>query len=77
MAESPRRFPAPWRADKMPGGYAVRDPRRSQFAAHQLRHLMGSRKCTGPPPTSAAWQKKRGLDGDHRRGAEGHRGVTC
>jgi hypothetical protein len=21
----PRRFPAPWRADKMPGGYVVRD----------------------------------------------------
>jgi hypothetical protein len=21
-----RRFPAPWRADKMPGGYVVRDP---------------------------------------------------
>jgi hypothetical protein len=25
MAEAPRRFPAPWRADKMPGGYCVRD----------------------------------------------------
>jgi hypothetical protein len=25
MAESPRRFPPPWRADKMPGGYVVRD----------------------------------------------------
>ena len=25
MAEPPRGFPAPWRADKMPGGYAVRD----------------------------------------------------
>jgi hypothetical protein len=25
MAESPRRFPAPWRADKIPGGYVVRD----------------------------------------------------
>jgi hypothetical protein len=25
MAEPPRRFPAPWRADKMPGGYVVRD----------------------------------------------------
>ena len=22
---APRRFPAPWRADKMPGGYVVRD----------------------------------------------------
>jgi hypothetical protein len=25
MAESPRRFPSPWRADKVPGGYVVRD----------------------------------------------------
>jgi hypothetical protein len=25
MAESPRRFPSPWRADPMPGGYVVRD----------------------------------------------------
>jgi hypothetical protein len=23
--EQPRRFPAPWHADKMPGGYVVRD----------------------------------------------------
>jgi hypothetical protein len=25
MAGSPRRFPASWRADPMPGGYVVRD----------------------------------------------------
>jgi hypothetical protein len=25
MAGPPRRFPAPWRADKVPGGYVVRD----------------------------------------------------
>jgi hypothetical protein len=25
MAESPRCFPAPWRAKPIPGGYAVRD----------------------------------------------------
>jgi hypothetical protein len=25
MAEPPRRFPSPWHADKMPGGYVVRD----------------------------------------------------
>ena len=25
MAKSPRRFPTPWRADPMPGGYVVRD----------------------------------------------------
>jgi hypothetical protein len=25
MAEPPRRFPPPWHADKMPGGYIVRD----------------------------------------------------
>ena len=25
MADAPRRFPPPWRADKIPGGYVVRD----------------------------------------------------
>jgi hypothetical protein len=25
MAESPRRFPPPWRAELIPGGYVVRD----------------------------------------------------
>jgi hypothetical protein len=25
MAEPPRRFPSPWRADRVPGGYVVRD----------------------------------------------------
>jgi hypothetical protein len=25
MADAPRRFSAPWRADKIPGGYVVRD----------------------------------------------------
>jgi hypothetical protein len=25
MREEPRRFPAPWHADKIPGGYVVRD----------------------------------------------------
>jgi hypothetical protein len=25
MADAPCRFPAPWRADKIPGGYVVRD----------------------------------------------------
>ena len=25
MADAPRRFPAPWHADKIPGGYVVRD----------------------------------------------------
>jgi hypothetical protein len=25
MADGSRRFPPPWRADKMPGGYVVRD----------------------------------------------------
>jgi hypothetical protein len=25
MAQSPRRFPAPWHADTIPGGYVVRD----------------------------------------------------
>jgi hypothetical protein len=33
MAEGSRRFPPPWRADKMPGGYVVRDAN-DQAIAH-------------------------------------------
>jgi hypothetical protein len=34
-----RRFLAPWRADKMPGGYVVRDAN-----GHALAHMSYSRK---------------------------------
>ena len=33
MADAPRRFPPPWRADKIPGDYAVRDAN-GQAIAH-------------------------------------------
>ena len=33
MAEGSRRFPPPWRADKIPGGYVVRDAN-GQALAH-------------------------------------------
>jgi hypothetical protein len=49
MADAPRRFPAPWRADKMPGGYVVRDAngqaldylhsRENPTEAHQAKML--------------------------------------
>jgi hypothetical protein len=32
MAEPPRRFPPPWRADKIPGGYVVRDTNGQELA---------------------------------------------
>jgi hypothetical protein len=32
MSESPRRFPPPWRADKIPGGYVVRDANGQELA---------------------------------------------
>ena len=32
MTEAPRRFPAPWHADKIPGGYVVRDANRQALA---------------------------------------------
>jgi hypothetical protein len=39
MAEPPRRFPPPWRADKMPGGYVVRDAysRETEVEARQAK----------------------------------------
>jgi hypothetical protein len=33
MSDAPRRFPPPWRADKIPGGYVVRDAN-GQALAH-------------------------------------------
>ena len=33
MADAPRRFPPPWRADRIPGGYVVRDAN-GQAIAH-------------------------------------------
>jgi hypothetical protein len=33
MPDAPRRFPPPWRADKIPGGYVVRDAN-GQALAH-------------------------------------------
>jgi hypothetical protein len=32
MTDPTRRFPAPWRADKMPGGYVVRDANEQALA---------------------------------------------
>jgi hypothetical protein len=32
MTEAPRRFPAPWHADKIPGGYVVRDANQQPLA---------------------------------------------
>jgi hypothetical protein len=32
MTEPSRRFPAPWHADKIPGGYVVRDANRQALA---------------------------------------------
>ena len=32
MADAPRRFPPPWRADKIPGGYVVRDDNGQELA---------------------------------------------
>jgi len=32
MKDEPRRFPAPWHADKIPGGYVVRDANQQALA---------------------------------------------
>jgi hypothetical protein len=32
MTEEPRRFPAPWYVDKIPGGYLIRDARGQALA---------------------------------------------
>jgi hypothetical protein len=37
--QPPRRFPAPWRADKIPGGYVVRDATGQALEARQAKVL--------------------------------------
>ena len=32
MKDEPRRFPAPWQADKIPGGYVIRDANKQALA---------------------------------------------
>ena len=32
MTDAPRRFPAPWTVDRVPGGYVVRDANGQQLA---------------------------------------------
>jgi hypothetical protein len=59
MAEPPRRFPAPWRVDRVPGGYIVRDAngqalayvysRDNEAEARQAKVLT---RLGGSPPTS-------------------------
>jgi hypothetical protein len=38
MADASRRFPAPWRADNIPGGYVVRDAN-GQSIAYEARRI--------------------------------------
>jgi DNA invertase Pin-like site-specific DNA recombinase len=40
MADGSRRFPPPWRADKIPGGYVVRDANGQALAARSTRNLL-------------------------------------
>jgi hypothetical protein len=39
MAEGSCRFPPPWRADKIPGGYVVRDAKATELEALQAKVL--------------------------------------
>jgi hypothetical protein len=61
MAAPPRRFPAPWRADTMPGGYVARDANRQRLRTSTpatTRPKPGRQKCSqrtrrdGSPSTS-------------------------
>jgi hypothetical protein len=70
MAEPPRRFPSPWRADKTPGGYVVRDATGQSLAyvysrgneaadaPHQMRYGWRGRAAE-PERTAAAGEPDR------------------
>jgi hypothetical protein len=54
MAESPRRFPSPWRADPMPGGYVVRDANGQALAYLYGRETEADAAWTGLSVANAA-----------------------
>jgi hypothetical protein len=45
MPDAPRRFPAPWRADKIAGGYVVRDANGQALASATTRPRRCRRRC--------------------------------
>jgi hypothetical protein len=48
MTEPPRRFPTPWHADKMPGGYVVPDAN-GQALAYLYSRERGNEVEPAPP----------------------------
>jgi hypothetical protein len=46
MAEPSRRFPAPWHADPMPGGYVVRDANGQALAYDTEVEARQAKKCS-------------------------------
>jgi hypothetical protein len=61
-----RRFPAPWRADKIPGGYVVRDAN-GQALAHIYSRGQRSRGAAGQGPDEG----RGATDRRQRRAAAG------
>jgi hypothetical protein len=71
MAEALRRFPAPWRADKIPGGYVVRDANGQALAYLYSRdHDAHARQANG---TRRAGSRSTSLG---RRSCLGKRSAT-
>jgi hypothetical protein len=67
MAEESRRFPAPWRADKVPGGYVVRDANAQALAYVYSRDNEADGRGAADrrqrrAVTGAAWKSGPGLN---------------
>ena len=58
---SPRRFAPPWRADRIPGGYVVRDANRQAIAYIYSRHTRNSsrRRWRSWSSLRASWRRSR------------------
>jgi hypothetical protein len=59
MAQPPRRFPPPWHADPMPGGYVVRDANGQTLAFVYARDNEDEARQAKvhPPPTGVHFPK--------------------
>jgi hypothetical protein len=77
MAEGSSRFPPPWRADKIPGGYVVRDANGQAIASSILATPEGVMRARSRAPAAkhtaraaSAWTPIRGTTSTAGRARE-------
>ena len=78
MPEGSRRFPPPWRADRIPGGYVVRDDNGQELAyiyarANEAEARQAKRGIWSQPNPIAPWEWRGGKGTPVTAGVVGNR----